>query len=179
MPQNYKVARGQFGQYKSGSVLPEYVVKQAGDVAEMVKRRVLEPTSDPVNVRLVAPKVQVSPTVPEEAIEERNRLNNEVTELAADNRRLVGALAAADQRAEDYKSEVAKYVEENGDLRRQVKRLEVEVKAAIDARDRLAEELQSMQARAATETPSEDQAAASVPQKRTRRNREDAATTTN
>lgn len=145
MPQNYKVSRGQFGQYKAGAVLPEYAVKQAGDVAEMVKRRVLEPTSDPVNVKLAAPKVQTVPTVPAEAIEERNRLNNEVTDLAADNRKLVAALAAADQRVEDFRAEVAKYVEENGDLRRQVKRLESEHKALADAYDRIGEELRATQ----------------------------------
>lgn len=146
MPQNYKVAKGQFGQYPTGSVLPEYTVRQAGDVDEMVKRRVLEPTSDPVNVKLAPPKVRTTPTVPPEATDELNRLNNDVTALAADNRKLVGALAAADQRVADFKAEIAKYVEENGDLRRQVKRLEDELKALGDTYDRLGEELRATQA---------------------------------
>lgn len=146
MPQNYKVTRGEFGQYRAGSVLPEYVVKQAGDVTEMVRRRLLEPTSDPVNVTLATPKVQTVPTVPAAALEERNQLSNEVVSLTADNRKLVAALAAADQRVADFKAEIAKYVEENGDLRRQLKRLEGEQKALADAYDRIGEELKATQA---------------------------------
>lgn len=84
---NYKVARGWFGQYKQGSVIPEWVVARAGSVEESVRLGIVEPTNDPVNVTLRIPEPKpehLASDPPPQLVDEANKLRTENLQLAAD-----------------------------------------------------------------------------------------------
>jgi tetratricopeptide (TPR) repeat protein len=141
--QNYKVSRGSFGQYPAGSVLPHYAVALAGSVEEMVRRRIIEPTDAPVNVKLAPPRVQTTTTVPDETIGEINRLREECEHLAGDNRKLVAAMAAADQRVSAFQTEIGRYVEDNNSLRRVIEAKNEELRKLSDDYNRLGEQYEA------------------------------------
>jgi septal ring factor EnvC (AmiA/AmiB activator) len=88
--QNFKVIRGWFGQYKSGSVVPEWVVARAGSVEELVKNGTFEPTHEPVNVTLKVPEPKAANIVepPAALIDEMNELRTENIRLAGANKEL-------------------------------------------------------------------------------------------
>lgn len=93
--QNYKVMRGWFGQYKAGSVVPEWVVSRAGSVDELVKNGTFEPTHEPVNVSLKVPEPKSATVVepPAALIDEMNELRTENIRLAGANKDLTATVA--------------------------------------------------------------------------------------
>lgn len=126
--QNYRVSKGMFGSYPAGSILPEYAVKQAGDVAKMVKRRLLEPTTDAVNVQIAAPRVAaVTADVSKEMVAESNDLRSERDRLAEVVRSQSAFIASGDRRLADIKDELAKYIEENAHYKRVVADRDAEI----------------------------------------------------
>ncbi len=116
--QNYVVRQGSYGAYPLGSVLPEWFISQGNDVAEMVRRRKIEPTAAAVNVSLAAPKQKAANSnVDRDVYEELNRLRADNVRLAEDNRRLLGLMAGADQRGAEQKAELVKLTDENSRFR--------------------------------------------------------------
>lgn len=119
MPQeNYEVRYAYFGRYPRGSVLPDYVVKAAGDVADLVAREVVAPTAAAVNVDLAPPAPPAGDVPPE------------VLTAVADHRRLVADHARVTAERDLHAARA-------GGLERRVTALEAELAARVVELDRL------------------------------------------
>jgi len=119
MPQeNYEVLFAYFGRYPRGSVLPEYLVKAAGDPADLVAREVVAPTKAAVNVDLAPPPRPVAD------------VSAEVLAAAGDHRRLVADHARVTAERDLHAARAA-------GLERAVKSLEAELAVKVAEIDRL------------------------------------------
>lgn len=79
---NYR-ARRTFGTYPEGTVFPRWRLAFAGDVDEMVRRGMVEPTADPVTVKFEVPKVDEKPAEPVPDADTQKKLNEAEEVLAA------------------------------------------------------------------------------------------------
>jgi hypothetical protein len=126
--QNYEVAIHLFGEWPRGTVLPEFAVRWAGPVAELVERAVVRATAAPVpkavSDRLAelargrAAAAAPAPAVPDAVSAELEQLRGALaaaTEAAA----VQAALAErGEQRGRDLAASLAEYVEANAHLTR-------------------------------------------------------------
>lgn len=77
---NYRAKRT-FGEYPEGTVFPRWRLAVAGDVDEMVARKMVEPTTDPVTVKFEVPKVAEPPREAVPDADTQKKLNETETEL--------------------------------------------------------------------------------------------------
>lgn len=139
---NYEVLVSLLGPYPKGSVLPEFAVRRAGSVVDMLGRGVVKATRDPVNVDLDPPPAAgAAPAAAPEAYAEIDRLRAERDGHKADAEQWEGQAKALSAQAEDLTAELAKYVAHHGELRRAVAALEADLAAQKDEVVRLTQEL--------------------------------------
>jgi hypothetical protein len=95
--QNYEVTCTAVGRYPRGSVIPDYVVRQAGDPAAFVADGFIKPTNNPVNV-----EVWVPPAVDDTATD----LHAANKDLTADKAKLQLAVESRDHLLETANQKV-------------------------------------------------------------------------
>lgn len=141
---NYRLVRGEFGAYKTGAVLPEFVLRQAGgEPEEWVRRGKFEPTTDPVPDGTVyaPPKAAAAPDGSKDVYDELNKARAECERLATENARLDQFIKNTTKREAAIKDEVAKYIADNSDLRRAVAQRDADLLAARQEFEQVAAEL--------------------------------------
>jgi predicted RNase H-like nuclease (RuvC/YqgF family) len=149
--QNFKVMRGWFGQYKSGSVLPEWVIARAGSVEELVRKGTVEPTHEPVNVSLKVPEPKAATIVepPAALVEEMNELRTENIRLAGANKDLTATVAGLRAQLDARDKSLGNQTEAIENLKAETEEHQDTIEKLEAERDELRKELDQLTAPAA------------------------------
>jgi predicted RNase H-like nuclease (RuvC/YqgF family) len=126
--QNYRVQVSLFGPWPRGAVLPEFVVRQAGPVEEVIRQGIVSPTGEEVTRAVIDRLAEMKKARAAEAAKPApvpESVEREVADLrarlkaAAENAEAQTARAdRAEKRIEELRGELIDYAEVNNHLKR-------------------------------------------------------------